>query len=553
MSGVVGSFAIAGSQVPCEPQITGMADCFKDITDHQYGLSDHRFRFEAFLNPLLDQSTFRCAESGSFAWLYGHFSNASQLLGRIGSGGAQSSNGSELLLRLYQSKGLLCVPMLQGSFCGVIWDAAEQRIVMFRDQMGTKPLFVSRDGDNLWFSTSAEALALLQPYSLNFFAFHTLLVTGALPSGESLTQKVESVRPGEMFLADRGRIRRSRYWQFEYEDHVQSIEPGQFQELIGGAVDRSLDRIGKVSPLVSEPTQSTGVLSALVSSQSRYGAELRCSGIRSTDNLPCITSDREVFESLVQQWNRPFGSLEEFRWAQLIDSIAPRTRVIVPLGESVLFGMHPAFAQFRRQQRFAGLEQFQSRDPLWPLRPLLSGFAQTKVFFSAEFLSHIERQPPVLEDDLQWEWKDWSSARQLQSGLIQVSLQPLAGQLGEAGLKGSFAPETPYIDSDVHNFLAQIDPKVHFRGVVGGQLLYTCFAETVREALGQELQLSQRERPWLSWLWPVCVEILREATPVSSPLDFVAVSALCDRLEAPRISLADQRAAVFLASFLLWR
>ena len=216
MSGVVGVFAIAGSRVPCEPQIAQMAKSVADTTDYQYPLSDHRLRLEAFINPSLKQSTFQCSESGSFVWLYGDFQNSQELLSRIGSGGAESHNASELLLRLYQTKGLLCVPMLRGSFSAVIWDAREHRLALIRDQLGTKNLYFSQDGDNLWFSSSQEALRSLQQPELNFMSLHSLLMTGATPLGETLIRKIESVRPGEIFLADRGRSRKSRYWQFEY-------------------------------------------------------------------------------------------------------------------------------------------------------------------------------------------------------------------------------------------------------------------------------------------------------------------------------------------------
>ena len=80
MSGVVGVFALSGSRVPCERQIELMASNITTSRDHCFSVGDHRLRVEAVINPMLAQSTFACAETGSFVWLDGEFTNSAQLL-----------------------------------------------------------------------------------------------------------------------------------------------------------------------------------------------------------------------------------------------------------------------------------------------------------------------------------------------------------------------------------------------------------------------------------------------------------------------------------------
>jgi asparagine synthetase B (glutamine-hydrolysing) len=217
MSGVVGVFALGGSRVPCEPRISEMANVVTKDSDYTVSFSDHRLRLEAIMDPNFDQSSFQCEETGCLTWLLGYFDNKAQLVSRISSEGAEPNNSAELRTRLYQMKGLLAIPMLRGAFVALIWDPSEHRLAMVRDPLGIRNLYFSKDGDHLWFATSPEALAL-EPPSLDMAALHSLILTGSPGQGRTLAQKLETLKPGELLVAERGQIMRSRYWQFLYED-----------------------------------------------------------------------------------------------------------------------------------------------------------------------------------------------------------------------------------------------------------------------------------------------------------------------------------------------
>lgn len=586
MSGVVGVFAIAGSRVPCEPQIAEMASCFSEKIDYQYALSDHRLRLEAFINPSLDQSTFQCPESGSFVWLHGNLQNSAQLLNRIGSAGAASLNPAELVLRLYQVKGLLSVPMLSGSFAAVIWDAVEHRLVLFRDQLGTKNLFFSQDGDNLWFSTSQESLGLLQKSTPNLRGLHSLLMTGSTPLGETLISKVEAVRPGEIFLADRGRFRRNRYWQFEYNEYIDNPSPTRVQQLLGGCVDRVLERSGKNQLSVIEPQMTTGILTHLCENQSRYSVR----SCKLNTNANHSELPQEAFIALVKLWGQPFGCLDDFAWARAIAQGQSQSHVVLPAGEGMAFGLHPAFKAFRWQQRRQGSHQCRQLDPLWALRPLLNNYAQTKGYFTPFFIADLEQQALIFDCDLIPQWQSWTGMRQVQSGILHFHVHSLLSRFAQVALARSFSLELPFLSLDVLEMLLSIDPQVHCRGVVGGQLLRDAFRDSLQDGLAsasnfrnfqthfldthfldphgcrrsnrrvsQELCLQDQSPAMASVshdsLSLVCVKILQQAQHQQSlPFAWTKVKALCDRLKLhpSTATAADFRSVLFLASYAVW-
>ena len=55
-------------------------------------------------------------------------------------------NWHECLIELYKTKGELFFSQLRGSFVGVLFDKAKKRGVIFRDQLGRRPLYYSNEG-----------------------------------------------------------------------------------------------------------------------------------------------------------------------------------------------------------------------------------------------------------------------------------------------------------------------------------------------------------------------------------------------------------------------
>lgn len=579
MSGVVGVFALGGSRVPCEPRICEMASVITKDSDYALSYNDHRLRLEAVMDPSLEQSSFQCDESGCLTWLLGYFDNKSQLVSRISSEGAEPHNAAELLTRLYQCKGLLAVPMLRGAFIALIWDPVEHRLVLIRDPLGVRNFYFSKDGDHLWFATSPKALAL-DCATLDMASLHHFMLTGAPSQGRTLTQKIETLKPGELMVAERGQLKRSRYWQFLFEgvhgglDLDASVsEPAiNCQLQLSHSVDGVLARLGKKKLYLQDAEGQASVLSLLMNNQSRHPV------------FPQGHDFTMSFPALVKLWGQPFGQFSEVYQAMTFAGIEPGQALVLPTGQNILFGLHGRYRDLRWQMR--SLSQVDSsRDDSFgaisngrfaTVSPIISHYAVTKRYLSDDFLAEIEREGLQLEGEFVPEWQGWSPIGQMQASLVQWELQPLLSQLARLSLDVGAILEHPFLDLNLVEGLLTLDPNCHLRGVVGGQLLEQAFA-AIRQDFSQGGCPSYAKSSYAQTLNPrrsadirfpgqalgqaqywdqmlaECADILEQGTGFTL-LKQPEVAQLISRCRAAgrHACPSDLRALVFLASLRVW-
>src|SRR6266542_4240883 len=79
---------------------------------------------------------------------------------------------TEVIVHLYEEEGLDSFSKLRGMFAIAIWDSERSRLVLVRDRLGKKPLYISRGADRLIFASELKAILQDERVSrdLNFSA-----------------------------------------------------------------------------------------------------------------------------------------------------------------------------------------------------------------------------------------------------------------------------------------------------------------------------------------------------------------------------------------------
>ncbi|AAU93268.1 asparagine synthetase, glutamine-hydrolyzing [Methylococcus capsulatus str. Bath] len=127
----------------------------------------------------------------------------------------QTQSDSEVILHAYLAFGEGFLERIQGMFAFALYDALEGRLILARDRLGIKPLFLARRPDGIAFASEIKALLPLldqpreiDPQGLAQY-FQNQFSTGAT----TVLRGVERVLPGEAVVVEAGKTtRRFRYW-----------------------------------------------------------------------------------------------------------------------------------------------------------------------------------------------------------------------------------------------------------------------------------------------------------------------------------------------------
>lgn len=133
----------------------------------------------------------------------------------------RSTSDTEVLLRLYVSRGTAAIGALDGMFGLAIWDPRSRLLVLTRDRLGIKPLYFARSGNRFIFASQVRAILASGaiPMRPNVAGIADFLATGAAVDPTTIIDGIESVRAGEMLLVRDGQVERSAFWRPGWSVH----------------------------------------------------------------------------------------------------------------------------------------------------------------------------------------------------------------------------------------------------------------------------------------------------------------------------------------------
>ena len=127
----------------------------------------------------------------------------------------KTASDSEVILHSYAQYGDEFIQRLNGMFGFALWDARRQRLIVGRDRLGIKPIYLYRDARRLAFASEAKALLTLPGVStqLDPSALHSYLNLGYVAAPQSIFRGIAKLPPASMLIVEGGRIEERRYWR----------------------------------------------------------------------------------------------------------------------------------------------------------------------------------------------------------------------------------------------------------------------------------------------------------------------------------------------------
>jgi asparagine synthase (glutamine-hydrolysing) len=155
----------------------------------------------------------------------------------------RTHSDTEVLVHLYEDHGEDLVSHLRGMFAFALWDARQRSLLLARDHVGQKPLYVYRDEEKLLFGSELKAI-LAHPNvdrTICPEAIEDYLTFGFIPGQRSIFRNIHrlpaghtlTVRAPELNWAPR------RFWQLSFDNEVAGTDQ-EWQERIADKISESV-------------------------------------------------------------------------------------------------------------------------------------------------------------------------------------------------------------------------------------------------------------------------------------------------------------------------
>jgi asparagine synthase (glutamine-hydrolysing) len=151
----------------------------------------------------------------------------------------RTQSDTEVLVHLYEEEGERLVERLRGMFAFALWDRTRRRLLLARDRLGIKPLYVYRDAEKLLFASELKAI-LVHPgvrREIDPAALDDYLAYGMVLGARSIFRDIEKLLPAHTLMVRagdwNGPLR--RFWQLQFDpDSRPSV--GEWQEAVRAKV-----------------------------------------------------------------------------------------------------------------------------------------------------------------------------------------------------------------------------------------------------------------------------------------------------------------------------
>jgi asparagine synthase (glutamine-hydrolysing) len=223
--GIAGILALGGGQPPGHLELHRMISSLRHRGPDGYGF--HREGPVGLAHArlsIIDLATGDqpiANEDGS-VWIVfnGEIFNYVELRASLEKGGHvfRTRSDTETIVHAYEEYGDDFVHRLNGQFAIALWDSKRQRLLLVRDRVGIRPLFLQRDGERVLFGSEIKSIlaASSRAARLDLRGLNQVFTFWSTVGEQTAFDGVRSLPPGCMLSFENGREVLTRYWTWEH-------------------------------------------------------------------------------------------------------------------------------------------------------------------------------------------------------------------------------------------------------------------------------------------------------------------------------------------------
>ena len=280
------------------------------------GLSHTRLAIRDLCNGA--QPIIKNISGREFAIVYnGEIYNTDELMPELSRAGDrfETTTDTEVILYAYIHYGIDFVNRLNGIFAFAIWDEELERVVLYRDRVGVKPLFYTVMDDTLVFGSEIKVLFRfpgIKP-ELDINGFREIFGIGpARTPGNGVFKGINEIKPGHYAVFSKSGFHAVRYWDLESRPHTDSYEETveKVSFLVRDTVRRQMVSDVPVCSFLSGGIDSSIVTAIASDYLSELGLQLNTFSFDFRDNSIYFKSnsfqperDRPYVEVMLERYN----------------------------------------------------------------------------------------------------------------------------------------------------------------------------------------------------------------------------------------------------------
>jgi asparagine synthase (glutamine-hydrolysing) len=149
---------------------------------------------------------------------------------------------TELLPHLYLEHGTDCVTRLRGMFAVAVYDTRDDSLLLARDPVGVKPLYVASLADRLLYASEVKALLCHSEVAreIDRDALARYLALGYVPGEATMLRAIRKLRPGCRMVVTPEGVRTERYWTWpRFEAPPEAGDPSRWADEVATRLSAS--------------------------------------------------------------------------------------------------------------------------------------------------------------------------------------------------------------------------------------------------------------------------------------------------------------------------
>lgn len=296
-----------------------------------------------------------------------------------------TSTDTEVLLHLYEEKGVRCLDDLNGQFAFAIWDLTKKELLLARDRVGILPLFYTIKNGQLIFASEIKSILayLNESPEIDYQGLEQVFTFWSAIAPKTFYKNIFELKPGHFIKVNSGKFQQCKYWDVPFvppdEQVTSSVEENVeiIKELLLDSINIRLRADVPVGSYLSGGLDSSGLTATI---KKNFNNNLRTFGIRfeekkfdegefqndmitylDTDHSEIVALNKRIGEELpgiISQVEKPVLRLAPIPLAFLSKKVRESNFKVVITGEGAdeIFGGYDIFKETK-------IRNFWSRRP----------------------------------------------------------------------------------------------------------------------------------------------------------------------------------------------